>query len=159
MNLVLGDISRNVPIPLVSPNSPKIPFWNNWGEHWIISIFDFVRKFLTIDGVMLLLHPDDPQVFKEIMSYLESCSFQIHMKWVVINSFPLASLEDHSLKAWAPIFSLLSSHPFPSFLLSNIVSGMLQTLLSWVILLVRASDLSSSSMSSFRFPLPFKDFL
>jgi hypothetical protein len=74
---------------------------------------------------MLLLHPNDARVLKEIMFYLENYNFQIRMKWAIINSLPLASLEDPSLKVWAPIFSLPSSHPFPNFLLSNIIFGML----------------------------------
>jgi hypothetical protein len=114
---------------------------------------------LTVDGVMLLLHPNDPWDLKEIMSYLESCNFRIRMKWIVINSLPLASLEDPSLKVWAPIFSLPSLHPFPNFFLSNIVHGMLQTFLSQVTLLVKASDPGSFSMNLFHFSPPSKDFL
>jgi hypothetical protein len=108
---------------------------------------------------MFLFHLDDPQVLKEIRSYLESCSFWIHMKWVVVNSLPLASSEDPSLKVWVLIFSLPSSHPFPSFLFSNIVFGTLQTLLNQVALMVKALDHGSSSMNSFHFPPPFEDFL
>jgi hypothetical protein len=114
---------------------------------------------LTVDGVILILHPNDPWDLKEIMSYLESYNFQIHMKWTVINSLPLASLEDPSLKVWAPIFSLPSLHPFPNFLLSNIVYGMLQTFLSQMTLLVKAPDPGSFSMNSFHFSPPSKDFL
>ncbi len=34
---------------------------------------------------MLILHPNDPWVLKEIMSYLESYNFWIHMKGTIIN--------------------------------------------------------------------------
>lgn len=69
------------------------------------------------------------------------------------------SLEDPSLKVCVPIFSFPSLHPFPRFLISNIVFVMLQTLLSRVTLLVKAPNLGSFSMNLFRFSLPFEDFL
>jgi hypothetical protein len=53
-----------------------------------------MEKFLIVDGAMLLFHLEDPQVFKEIKSYLESYSFHNCMKWVGVNSLPLATSED-----------------------------------------------------------------
>ncbi len=90
-NLVLIDDLGNVHVPLVSFNSPEIPLWNKQGEDWIISIFDFIENFLTFDGAMFFFHLNDPLVLKEIRSYLESYSFQICVKWAIVNSFPLVS--------------------------------------------------------------------
>jgi len=41
----------------------------------IISIFNFAKKFLANDRVLLLFHQYDLYVLKEIKSYLESCNF------------------------------------------------------------------------------------
>jgi hypothetical protein len=49
---------------------------------------------MIADGIVFLLHSDDPQVLKEIKSYLGSYNFQINMKRAVVNSLPLVSLED-----------------------------------------------------------------
>jgi hypothetical protein len=59
VNFVHANILRNVLVPLVSLSSPKIPLWNKRGEDWILSIFDFTKKFLTIDGAMFLFYLDD----------------------------------------------------------------------------------------------------
>jgi hypothetical protein len=72
---------------------------------------------------------------------------------------PAYQLERPFIEGMAPIFSLHSLHPFLDFLLSNIVFGMLPTLLNRVIILVRAPNPGSSSMSLFHFSLPFEDFL
>jgi hypothetical protein len=40
-----------------------------------MSIFDFTKKFLTLDGAMFLFYMDDPWVLKDIKSYLESYNF------------------------------------------------------------------------------------
>jgi len=52
MNLVLVDILGNFPIRLVTPSSPNIPFYNNWKEDWIISIFDYVENYYPLMGFM-----------------------------------------------------------------------------------------------------------
>jgi hypothetical protein len=44
-------------------------------EDYIVSIFDFADKFLTLDGDVLLFHLDDPLIFKEIRLYLDSYNF------------------------------------------------------------------------------------
>jgi hypothetical protein len=36
------------------------------GEYYIVFVFNFVEKFLTLDGAMLLFHLDDPHYLKEI---------------------------------------------------------------------------------------------
>ncbi len=71
-----------------------------------MSVFDFVDKFLTLDGDVLLFHLDDPCIFKEIMLYLDSYNFQICMKWANVNSLPLASVEDPSMKVRVQPISL-----------------------------------------------------
>jgi hypothetical protein len=37
-----------------------------------VSIFYFAKKFLAIDGGVLLFHSDDPHILKEIRSYFEA---------------------------------------------------------------------------------------
>lgn len=93
--------------------------------------------FSITNGVVFFFHLDDPRVLKEIMFYLESYNFQICMKWVVINSLPLAISKNPSMKVWAPIFYFIFSHLNFLTSFSQILSfGMLQTLLSWLIILV-----------------------
>jgi tRNA1(Val) A37 N6-methylase TrmN6 len=57
-----------------------------------------VEKILSPNGAMLFFHRDDPQALKEIISYLKNYNFKIYMKWVIVNSLPLASFEVPSLK-------------------------------------------------------------
>jgi hypothetical protein len=44
-------------------------------ENYVTFVFDFADKFLASEGAILLFHPNDLHVFKEIRSYLESYSF------------------------------------------------------------------------------------
>jgi hypothetical protein len=62
-------------VPLVSHFLTKILVWNRQVDDYVIFVFDFVDKFLASEGAILLFHPNDLHVFKEIRSYLESYSF------------------------------------------------------------------------------------
>jgi hypothetical protein len=77
VQLVITNISRNLPIPLVSKNLDDILAWNQKVDEYIVAIFDFVDKFLASNGVVLLFHLDDLKVIREVKSYMESYGFQI----------------------------------------------------------------------------------
>jgi hypothetical protein len=53
VNLVLVDVPRNLLVPLVSTFLTKKIVWNMQMDDHIVSIFNFVEKFLTSDGVVL----------------------------------------------------------------------------------------------------------
>ncbi len=61
-------------------------------------IFDFAQMFLASNGAILLFHPNDLKVLKEIKFYLKSNGFQRWMKWDVVNSLPFTSSKDSSFK-------------------------------------------------------------
>jgi len=89
----------------------KTMFWPSVVEY-IVGIFNITQIFLASDGAILLIHSNDLKVLKEIKSYLESYGFQIQMKCVVVNSLPLMSNEDPSLKV--PFQSIKLSLHFSS---------------------------------------------
>jgi hypothetical protein len=79
-------------------------------EDYIVFVFDFADKFLTLDGDVLLFHLGDPRIFKEIRLDLDNYNFHICMKWANVNSLPLAIVEDPSMKVWVqPIFPSIPS--------------------------------------------------
>jgi hypothetical protein len=70
VHLVLADVLMNLHVPLVSTFPLEIHVWNMRVDNYIISIFDFVEKFLAIDGMVLFLNLYDLCVIKEIEFYL-----------------------------------------------------------------------------------------
>lgn len=75
VQLVFANVPENLPIPMVSTNSSNIPPWNRRVDNYIVAIFDFVKKFLASNGVMLMCHSTNFKLFKEVRSYLESYAF------------------------------------------------------------------------------------
>jgi hypothetical protein len=89
VQLSFVNVLGNFPIPFVFKNPDDILAWNMKVDEYITRVFDFAHMFLASNGVVLLFHPDDLKVLKEVKSYLESYGFLIRMKWVVVNSLPL----------------------------------------------------------------------
>ncbi len=52
------------------------------------SIVYFADRFLFDKGAVITMDVDDPQVLKEIHSFLESYQMKVCMKWLVVNSNP-----------------------------------------------------------------------
>ncbi len=75
VQLVFVDELRNLLVPLVSRNLDNILVWNNKVDEYIVGVFDFAHIFLASYGAILLLHPNDLGVLKEVKSYLESYGF------------------------------------------------------------------------------------
>jgi hypothetical protein len=90
--------SRKPPYSFRVQEPNDILAWNKKVDEYIVGVFDFAHIFFVFDGVVLLFHLDNLKVLKEVNSYLESYGFQIRMKWVLVNSLPLISSEDPSLK-------------------------------------------------------------
>jgi hypothetical protein len=61
----------------ISRNPYDIPAWNRKVDEYIGGVFDFAQIFLASDGVVLLFHPDDFKILKEVKSYSESYGFHI----------------------------------------------------------------------------------
>lgn len=131
-------------------------------KDYIISIFNFTNNFFTSDGDILLFHPNNFHFLKEIISYLESYGFEICMKWVIVNSLPLISSKDPSMKVWiqknSPYFQFFACFIF-SWISTSLSYGLWQTLLNRVLFLVRGLGKSSSQLKSFLFSPSFKHFL
>jgi hypothetical protein len=59
VQLVIIDIPRNLNVPFVSRNPFDILAWNRKVNEYITTIFDFAKKFLASNRVVLLFHMND----------------------------------------------------------------------------------------------------
>lgn len=100
VQLIIVDILRNLPIPMVATNPFDIPPWNQKVDEYIVFIFNFVENLLAFDDFVLLCHLDGLRVLKEVRCYLKNYGFQIWMKWVMVNSLQLTNNKDPSLKGF-----------------------------------------------------------
>jgi hypothetical protein len=89
VQLIFANVIGNLLDPFISKNLDDISTWNKKVDECIAEVFDFAQILLGFDGAVLLFHPDDLIILKEVKSYLESYGFQIRMNWAVVNSLPL----------------------------------------------------------------------
>ncbi len=75
LQLVFANVLGNLHVPLISRNLDDILAWNKKIDEYIVGVFDFAHMFLASNGVVLLFHPYDLKVLKEVKSYLESYGF------------------------------------------------------------------------------------
>ncbi len=75
VQLVFANVYGNLLIILVSKNLDDIFVWNKKVNEYIVRVFDFAQMFLAFDGAILLFHPVDLKVFKEVKFDLESYGF------------------------------------------------------------------------------------
>jgi hypothetical protein len=75
VQLVFVDKLGNLLVLFVSRNLDNILVWNNKVDEYIVGVFDFAHIFLASCGVVLLFHPYDLKVFKEVKSYPKSYGF------------------------------------------------------------------------------------
>jgi hypothetical protein len=74
VQLVFANIPRNLLVPLLSRNVDVFT-WNKKVDEYIVGVFDFSHIFLAFNGVVLLFHPNDLKVLKEVKSYLKRYGF------------------------------------------------------------------------------------
>jgi hypothetical protein len=75
VQLVFANVHGNLHVPFISKNLDDILAWNKKVDEYIVGVFDFVHMFLASNGVVLLFHPYDLRVLKEVKSYLKSYGF------------------------------------------------------------------------------------
>jgi len=75
VQFIFVNIPINLLVLLVSRNLDDILEWNKKVDEYIVGIFDFTHIFLASNGVVLLFHPNDLKVLKEVKSYLKSYGF------------------------------------------------------------------------------------
>ncbi len=132
--LLIFEVSSNLPIPLVSTLPIVVPFWNSYIDNYVYGIFGFANKYLVNDGAILIFYDDDPHVLKEIKS-LGTNGYEIHSRWVVINTLPHMNNE---IKGKMVFFFLICIYmSFEKIILDQLSSFCtLQIQLSWVILFI-----------------------
>jgi len=65
----------------------------------------FEDKFLFDKGAIIIMHVDDPQMLKEIFSFLENYQLKVCMKWTLVNSSPQMGSKDPSSQVpWILIY-------------------------------------------------------
>lgn len=79
IDLLFADFPENLPVPVVSDSA--IPEWNLRSPYYLENLFTLADANLHDDGVLLLMHPDDPELSKDIHGWAFTFDYFLAKDW------------------------------------------------------------------------------
>ena len=98
VDLMIVDIPKGLPIPMVSSPPTSVPQWNSDDKNFLAMVFDIGSSLVHDNGVLLLFHKDDLKLRTDIRGYSNAYHFSILKEWTGINRLPITSARDASKK-------------------------------------------------------------
>ena len=93
-DLVIADISENLPVSNVSDPSYSVPSWNALDTNFLGELYYFMDEILHDDGALLLFHPNDNDDFREsIEDHFAAFGFTIFKECLGVNRLCLHSVK------------------------------------------------------------------
>jgi hypothetical protein len=66
VDLMIVDIPKGLPVPMVSSPSTSDPEWNSNDKNFLAMVFDFGSSLVHDNGVLLFFHKDDLKLKADI---------------------------------------------------------------------------------------------
>ena len=85
--MLFVDIPENLPVPVVSDSA--IPEWNQCSPYYLENLFTFADANLHDDGILLLMHPDDLDLLKDIYGWVFTFDYSFAKDWWGLNDLCL----------------------------------------------------------------------
>jgi len=84
--LLIVEVLLDLLVLLISIPPNIVPSWNCHIDNYVYEIFGYANKYMENNGTILIFHDDNLRILKEIKSFLDTNGYEIHFRWVVINS-------------------------------------------------------------------------
>jgi hypothetical protein len=91
LNLIIVDLPKGVPVPIVSSPTNVVPPWNHCSESFLEVVFVFAEEYLQDDGGVIVIHPFQVDAKSTILGYSVEYGFEIRKKWLYMNRLHLCS--------------------------------------------------------------------
>ena len=91
IDLLFADVPENLRVPGISASPSDVPLWNKRSSSYFEVLFAFADANLHDDGVLVLAHPADYEVNKEIHNWAHTEKFYVAEEWFGMNDLDLQS--------------------------------------------------------------------
>jgi hypothetical protein len=88
VDLMIVDIPKGLPVPMVSSPPTSVLEWNSKDKNFLPMAYD--------NGVLLLFHKDDLKLRADIKGFSKAYHFKILKEWTGINRLPITNARDAS---------------------------------------------------------------
>jgi hypothetical protein len=96
VDLMIVDIPKGLPVPMVSSPPTSILGWNSTDNNFLPLVFDFGSSLVHDNGALLLFHKDDLKFMANIRGYAKAYHFSILKECTGINRLPITNVRDAS---------------------------------------------------------------
>ena len=94
---MLVDVLQGLHVPTISAPPASIPRWNEFGENWLVPIFDFASAYLHDHGAVLLMYPSSSSHRGQLLGCYAEYGFKVSQSWLGMNRLHLTSSSNPSL--------------------------------------------------------------
>jgi hypothetical protein len=96
VDLMIVDIPKVLPIPMVFSPPTSIPGWNSADKNFLPLVFEFGSSLVHNNGTLLVFYKDDVKLRANIRGSTKAYHFSILKEWTGINRLPITSARDAS---------------------------------------------------------------
>ena len=102
------DVLEGLHVPTISVPSAPIPRWNEFGESWLVPVFDFASAYLHDHGALLVMYPSSSSHKGQLLGYCAEYGFKVSQSWLGMNCLHLPSSSNPSLTVIFLTFSVIN---------------------------------------------------
>ena len=105
------DVPERLHVPTISAPPAPIPRWNEFGDSWLVPVFDFASAYLHDRGALLVMYPSSSSHRGQLLGCYASCEHyrQYHrlvvLFFLVFSKF-LLDISSSRVKRWQTRFIL-----------------------------------------------------
>ena len=91
IDLMVVDVPEGLHVPTISAPPAPIPRWNEFGDSWLVPVFDFASAYLHDRGALLLMYPSSSSHRGQLLGCCALYGFKVSQTWLGMNRLHLTS--------------------------------------------------------------------
>ena len=91
IDLMVVDVPEGLHVPTISAPPAPIPRWNEFGDSWLVPVFDFASAYLHDRGALLVMYPSSSSHRGQLLGCCASYGFKVSQTWLGMNRLHLTS--------------------------------------------------------------------
>ena len=108
IDLMVVDVPEGLHVPTISAPPAPIPRWNEFGDSWLVPVFDFASTYLHDRGALLVMYPSSSSHRGQLLGCCASYRFKVSQTWLGMNRLHLTSSLNPSLTVILLSFSVIN---------------------------------------------------
>ena len=109
IDFMVVDVPEGLHVPTISAPPEPIPRWNEFGDSWLVPVFDFAFAYLHDRGALLMMYPSSSSHRGQLLGCCALYGFKVSQSWLGMNRLHLTSSLNPSLTVILLSFSVINN--------------------------------------------------